>query len=332
MLAALMSRTAQRELLSIYDDRILTQQQLASVYGKWSAQVLLQHRIVLHLLLQSFALIAFILLCVVFFDTLVRNLLRRPGLDRRRMYTRRILLTLGIQLVGLLLIVLIVFGTPRQMPTIVGFTTAGLTVALQDFILAFFGWFVLMGKNGIRVGDWVEINGVGGEVVEVGLLHTTLLETGNWTDKGNPTGRRVTIINSFAVKGQYFNFSTTGQWMWDEIMFSIPASGDAYAVIELIYRAVVKETEQEARLAEEEWKRVTRKNDLSRFTADPAVSLRPGIYGVEIVARYVTRASDRFEMRNRLYQCVISLLHKETVSRPDSSPTKLDQPQTPISA
>jgi len=232
----------------------------------------------------------------------------------------------------LLLIVLIVFGTPLQMPTIGGFTTAGLTVALQDFILGFFGWFVLMGKNGIRVGDWVEINGVGGEVVEVGLLHTTLLETGNWTDKGHPTGRRVTFINSFAVKGQYFNFSTTGQWMWDEIMFSIPASGDAYAVIELIYRAVVKETEEKARLAEEEWKRVARKNDLSRFTADPAVNLRPGLYGVEIVVRYVTRASDRFEMRNRLYQCVISLLHKETVSRPDSSPTKLDQPQTPISA
>jgi type IV secretory pathway TrbD component len=67
------------------------------------------------------------------------------------MYARRILLTLGIQLVGLLLILMIVFGVPRQMPTIVGLTTAGLTVVLQDFILAFFGWFVLMGKNGIRV-------------------------------------------------------------------------------------------------------------------------------------------------------------------------------------
>ena len=113
-----------------------------------------------------------------------------------------------------------------------------------------------MGKNGIRVGDWVEINGVGGEVVEIGLLRTTLLETGNWTDKGHPTGRRVTLINSFAIKGQYFNFSTAGQWMWDEIMFSIPATADAYAMIEIIYQAVVKETEQEARQAEEEWKQL----------------------------------------------------------------------------
>jgi len=332
MLTALLSRTAQRELLSIYDDRIQTQQQLASVYDKWSAQVLLQHRIELHLLLQSFGLIAFILLCVIFFDNLVLYFVRRrAAVDRRRMYTRRILFTLGIQLIGLLLILVVIFGTPRQMPTIVGLTTAGLTVVLQDFILAFFGWFVLTGKNGIRVGDWVEINGVGGEVVEVGLLRTTLLETGNWTDKGHPTGRRVTFINSFAIKGQYFNFSTTGQWMWDEIMFSIPATADTYAVIKLIYQVVVKETEQDARQAEEEWKHVTRKNQLSRFTAEPAVSLRPGAYGIEIVVRYVTRASTRFEVRNRLYQSVIGLLQKPVASRPETtSPSELHQPQTPI--
>jgi small-conductance mechanosensitive channel len=248
------------------------------------------------------------------------------------MHTRRILLTFGVQLIGLVLILVIIFGTPRQMPTIVGLTTAGLTVVLQDFILAFFGWFVLMGKNGIRVGDWVEINGIGGEVVEVGLLRTTLLETGNWTDKGHPTGRRVTFINSFAVKGQYFNFSTTGQWMWDEITFSIPETSDAYGVIELIYQAVVNETKREARQAEEEWQHVTRRNDLSRFTSDPAVSLRPGIYGIEIVVRYVTRASARFEVRNRLYQRVIGLLQKSGEPQSQAQPSKSHQQQTPIRA
>ena len=128
------------------------------------------------------------------------------------------------------------------MPTILGLGAAGLTVVFQDFILAFFGWFILMGKNGIRVGDWVEINGVGGEVVEIGLFRTALLETGNWTDKGHPTGRRVTFINNFAITGQYFNFSTTGQWMWDEITVNIPPGVDSYKTIEAIHNAVLKET------------------------------------------------------------------------------------------
>ena len=316
-LATLAAKSAHQQLLSIYDDRIQTQRQLAVVYGKWSAQLLLQRRIVLHVLLQLFALIAFILICVILIDALVRHLLDHPGLDRRRTHTLRILFQLGIQFVGLLLVLLVIFGAPYQMPTIVGLTTAGLTVVLQDFILAFFGWFVLMGKNGIRLGDWVEINGVGGEVVDIGLFRTALLETGNWTDKAHPTGRRVTFINSFAIKGQFFNFSTTGQWMWDEIMFSIPASENTYATIELIYQAVLKETEKEARFAEEEWRRVTQKSDMSRFTAEPAVDMRPGAVGIDIVLRYVTRASNRFEMRNRLYQRVIDLLHKTLTPRPD---------------
>jgi small-conductance mechanosensitive channel len=310
-LATLENKTAQSQLLSIYDDRIQSQQQLAAVYSKWSAQVLLQHRTVLHLLLGSLALIAFILICVILFDALVRHFVDRPTLERRLMQTLRVIFKLGIQFLGLLLILLIIFGVPRQMPTILGLTTAGLTVVLQDFIIAFFGWFVLMGKNGIRVGDWVEINGVGGEVVEIGLFRSALLETG----KGHPTGRRVTFINSFAIKGQYFNFSTTGQWMWDEITLSIPAADDTHATIDLISKAVLKETEKDARLAEAEWKRVTRQNGLSQFTAGPTVDMRPGVSGVDIIVRYVTRASDRFDVQNRLYQSVIGLLHKPLTPR-----------------
>ncbi len=272
--------------------------------------MLLQHRIALHLILQSVALIVAVLLGVVLLDTLARHLVERPALDRRRMQTLRIIFKWGIQLAGIVLILLVIFGAPNQMPTILGLTTAGLTVVLQDFIIAFFGWFVLMGKNGIRVGDWVEINGVGGEVVEIGLFRTAMLETGNWTDKGHPTGRRVTFINSFAIKGQYFNFSTTGQWMWDEITVSIPAADDTYELVEHIQEAVHKETEKDARLAEEEWKRATGQNSLGHFAVGPAVDMRPGASGIDIVVRYVTRAADRFEVRNRLYQRVIDLLHK----------------------
>ncbi|WP_263415436.1 mechanosensitive ion channel domain-containing protein [Terriglobus albidus] len=309
-LASLKERAAERQILSIFDDRIQTQQQLADVYRKWSDQVLLQHRIVLHLLLQSLAVIVALMVCVILMDTLILKLLERPGLDRRRKQTLQTILQLGVQVMGILLVLLVVFGTPRQMSTILGLVTAGLTVVLQDFILAFFGWFVLMGRNGIRVGDWVEINGVGGEVIEINLFRTTMLETGNWTAKGHPTGRRVTFINSFAIRGQYFNFSTTGQWMWDEISVSIPASDDTYAVVEEIHNVILQETEKSARLAEEEWRRSTRQYGLSQFSADPAINLRPSGAGIDLVIRYITRASERFETRNRLYQRVIDVMHK----------------------
>ena len=325
-LANLKQRGALSQILGICNDRIQSERQLAGVYGKWSAQILLQHRIVQHMLLQSFALIAFILICVILLDSLARQLIDGPKLDRGRVKTLHIIFKLGIQLTGALVILFVIFGAPNEMPTIVGLTTAGLTLVLQDFIIAFFGWFVLMGKNGIRIGDWVEINGVAGEVAEIGLFRTSMLETGNWTDQGHPTGRRVSFINSFAIRGQYFNFSTAGQWMWDEIRFSIPAEQESYDLVELIHKAVLSETEKDARLAEAEWKRSPRHSGLSQFAADPAVEMRPGASGINIVVRYVTRASDRFEVRNRLYQSVIGLLNKPATGQPGPDEPGPSQP------
>ena len=152
---------------------------------------------------------------------------------------------------------LIVFGTPGQMPTIIGLATAGMTVVLRDFIVAFFGWFVLIGRNGVRVGDWVEIKGVGGEVIEIGVFKTVLLEMGNWTNTGHPTGRRVSFMNGYAIEGVYFNFSTAGQWLWDELQVTVPAAGDPYGTAQRIRETVEKETEADAQLAEQDWERIT---------------------------------------------------------------------------
>jgi small-conductance mechanosensitive channel len=309
-LASIRAKSGERQLLSISTDRIQTQKQLSAVYGKWSAQVRLQHRILFHLILRSMALIFFIVICMVLCDALVRRLTENPALDRRQMRTLRTILQLGVQVLGIALILFVVFGLPQQLSTILGLATAGLTIALQDFILAFLGWFALMGKNGIRVGDWVEINGVGGEVTEIGLIGTTLLETGTSSETGHPTGRRITFMNSFAIRGQYFNFSTTGQWMWDEITVSVPASDDTQALVEGIHKAVLEETKEDVGVAEHEWKRGARDDGLSQFSADPVVNLRPSATGIDIQVRYVTRASERFEVRNRLYQHVIDLLHK----------------------
>lgn len=315
--AAMVSRVARMgkmhaiaQVHSIVDDRIQTQQQLSNVYERWLAQVQLQHRIIRHLILQSFALIAFLLLCAAVLSALVRMMVDRSKMDKRSLHTLRTVARLGIQIVTLLLVLLVIFGAPDHTPTILGLATAGLTVVFQDFILAFFGWFVLMGKNGIRIGDWVEINGVAGEVIEIGLFRTSLLETGNWTDRGHPTGRRVTFLNKFAISGQFLNFSTTGQWMWDEISVNVPVGEDTFERIDQIHKAVLQETEEGGQRAEQEWQRSAKQMDLQLFSAMPTVEMRPAGEGIDILVRYVTRAADRFEMRNRLYQLVIDLLHK----------------------
>ena len=307
--------SVQQNIQSILNDRLGAHKQLVALYGRWGEQVEIQRKMVVHLILRSLALIAAVCVLVILAGWALQLALEKMIRDPRHKQTLKTVLNLGTQVVGLLLILLIIFGVPQQMPTILGLATAGLTVVFQDFILAFCGWFVLMGPNGVRVRDWVEIDGVGGEVVQVGLFRTWLLETGNWTANGHPTGRKVSFLNGYAIRGKYFNFSTAGQWMWDEIKVTVPPETDIHLLLKGIYEATVKTTEADAKMAEAEWKGVTHEDGLPQFSPMPSVNLRPAGAGVDIVIRYITRARVRVESRNQLFAMIVALM--QGVSKED---------------
>jgi len=307
MVALLRQLSDQHKTLAELDKRIQDNQQLADVYARWSGLVGKRRAEALHVILRSLAVVFAILLVTVVTDQGIRQAFIRLA-DARRLYQLRLMSTIAVQLVAAGLILLVVFGPPNQVSTILGLATAGLTIVLKDFIVAFFGWFALMGKNGIRIGDWVEIGGVSGEVIEIGVFKTVLLEMGNVTYVGHPTGRRVSMMNSFAIEGHYFNFSTAGQWLWDEVQATLPATVDPDQAAQEIRELVERETEADALAAEKDWERVTQRYGTRAFSAKPAVEFRTSTKGLDIVVRYITRAPQRFELRVRLLHAIVDLL------------------------
>ena len=295
--------------LADLDKRIQDEQELANAYAGWIAVIHSHQRAALHGMIQSALVIILILLTVYLADRWIDRYLSELGQERTRLHTLRAVIRFAIQAVGVVLILLVILGAPQQTTTFLGLATAGMTVALKDFIVGFFGWFVLMGKNGLRVGDWVEINGVAGEVVEINLLRTVLLETGNWTDTGHPTGRKVAFVNSYAIEGHFFNFTTSGQWMWDELQITVPPNQDPYPLLDAIQKTVAKETETNAAAAEKEWKNAASNYKVSSVSAAPAVNLRPTAAGVEVHVRYIARAQERSAIRARLNQALVELQH-----------------------
>ena len=305
-------RAGDQKALITLDKRINNERQLAEVYGDWILVVAGKQRAVLYRGMIGVTIILGILLIGVFFDGWLEHFLGKTSLDRRQVETLRTVTRVSLQIVAVLFILLVVLGPPSQLGTFLGLAGAGLTVALKDFIVGFLGWFVLMGKNGIRLGDWVEINGVTGEVVELGMFHTVLLETGNWTDSSHPTGRRVTFTNSFAIEGHYFNFSTSGQWLWDELQIVVPVGQDPYPIVDAIQKKVVEATSEGALQAEKEWKGAVRTREMSAQTAAPAVNIKPVIGGIEIAVRYITRANERYQLRAKLYEAAVALMGQAT--------------------
>jgi small-conductance mechanosensitive channel len=317
--AALLNQTkviaADQKVLTLLDRRISDQRQLSDIYAQWSAAAAAQSRALAHVLLLNALIVLIVLIALLFLDEWIQHLLNNPKLDRRQVETLRSIARVSLRVVAVIIILLIVIGVPTQFGTMIGIVGAGLTVALKDFIVAFFGWLMLMGRNGIRLGDWVEINGVSGEVAELGMFHTVLMETGNWSDAGHPTGRRVTFTNSFAIEGHYFNFSTSGQWLWDELQVVVPAGRDPYPIVDAITKQVAEATAESARQAEEEWQRAVPAQRGKVFSGTPGVNVKPVIGGVEIAIRYITRANERFLLRAKLYQAAVDLLGERATAQ-----------------
>ena len=316
--ASLVGRTkaiaADQAILTLVNRRIADQNQLARVYSQWASVVALQSRKLAHGMLLDALIVIGVLILLLLLDGWLQHLLDRPKLDRRQVETLRSITRMSLRVVAVLIILLVVIGIPSQFATTIGIVGAGLTVALKDFIVAFFGWLVLMGRNGIRLGDWVEINGVSGEVTELGMFHTVLLETGNWSDSGHPTGRRVTFTNSFAIEGHYFNFSTSGQWLWDELQVVVPIGRDPYPIVEAITKQVVQATADSSQQAEQEWQRAVPAQRGKSFSGTPGVNVKPVVGGVEISVRYITRANERYLVRAKLYQQAVDLLGAKPAS------------------
>jgi len=322
MLDTTKHRAADRKTLATLDRRIDNEKQLAGGYDEWIGVVATEQRSLVNGGLRGVLVILVIAIIALFVDDWIAHVLGKMSMDRRQVETLRTAAGVTLQIVGVISVGLVVFGPPTQLGTILGLAGAGLTIALKDFIVGFFGWFVLMGKNGIRMGDWVEINGVTGEVVELGMFHTVLLETGNWTDSGHPTGRRVTFTNSFAVEGHYFNFSTSGQWLWDELKIVMPAGQNPYPIVDAIHKKVLEATAEGAGQAEQEWQAAAKSPDSKALSAAPAINIKPVIGGTEISVRYITRATQRSELRAKLNHAAVDLLGSGLAPQHDSDSPK----------
>ena len=298
--------------LSELDGRISDLNRLVHAYSDWQAIVQSQRTLILNRIGRDCLSIVLIALGVFALNTFIRGLFRKLERDYQRLQHSRVLLMLLVRILGVFLIFVVIFGLPNQISTVIGLITAGITIALKDFIVSFLGWFVLMGRDGIRVGDWVEIDGVRGEVIEITTLRTVLLETGNWAAEGHPTGRRVVLMNKYAIDGKYFNFSTSGQWLWDEFVISIPPGRDLPEVeLEKVRGKVREQTWNDTVGAEREWSGMAEAHGVSEFSTTPLVELRPSLAGRDLVIRYVTKAQNRFAMRIRLHQELMSILQPE---------------------
>jgi len=162
--------------------------------------------------------------------------------DPRRRYQfllmRRIVLWIAVALV-----LIFAFVTEiGAVATFAGLITAGVAVALQNVIVSIVGYFLLIGKYGIRVGDRVQVGSVSGEVVDIGLVRFHLLEMSDGATDAEPTGRVVAFSNSvvFQSTSGLFKHLPGINFSWREIILKFASDSDFHAIRDRLHQAIDK--------------------------------------------------------------------------------------------
>jgi small-conductance mechanosensitive channel len=178
---------------------------------------------------------------------------------------------------AILIVILIRVWIPDTSSVMVslGLVTAGFAVAFQDVAKNFLGGVVIIVGRLYEVGDRIEIGGEAGDVIDIGLMNTSLLEIGNWMHDDQPTGRMTLIPNGKVMVTQIHNYTKDHCFIWDELSIPLTFTSDLQKAQRVILNIVRKETEDITHKAEKEINQLEEKYYLSSRGMDPSVGVTP---------------------------------------------------------
>ncbi len=238
-----------------------------------------------------------------------RKILRKIKDTDSRYRTRKVLIFSGYLLTIILIIV--VFSDKLGGFTVaLGVAGAGIAFALQEVIASFAGWLAIMFGGFYKTGDRVQLGGIKGDVIDIGVIRTTLMETGQWVDGDLYNGRIVRIANSFVFKEPVFNYSADFPFLWDEIKIPIQYGSDYQAVREILSRAAYDLVGDYITIAQETWQQMVNKYMIEDASTEPMVTLIANDNWVEFTLRYTVDLKKRRTIKNNLYLRILEEVDK----------------------
>jgi small-conductance mechanosensitive channel len=189
-----------------------------------------------------------------------------------------------------------------------GVAGAGIAFALQEVIASFAGWLAIVFGGFYKPGDRVQLGGIKGDVMDIGVLRTTIMETGQWVDGDLYNGRIVLIANSFVFKEPVFNYSGDFPFLWDEIKIPVQY-GSNYEKAKEIFEAAGKEVAGDlTERSQAQWSKMQSKFRLEDAQTEPMVSLIANDNWVEFTLRYLVNYKKRRATKTELFSKILKVI------------------------
>ena len=316
--SALDAATARYKLVSAAALPLSKEAILLEVYktnlDNWRAATRDQYAANIKELLIRLSLLGVLLGIILGIFALWQRAILRYVQDSRRRYQFLLLRRISLWIVITFVITLGLVSQLGSLATFAGLMTAGVAVALQNVILAIVGYFLLIGKFGVRVGDRVQISGVAGEVVEIGLIRVHIMELAGAGTDAHPTGRVVAFSNSIVFQSNpgLFRQVPGTSFIWHEITLTFAPDSDYHAVEQRLRTAVEGALRDYSKDLELQRRHMERSlGFVSIDSLAPGVRFRFTAAGLEAVLRFPVESGKAAEIDDRVAREVLRAINQE---------------------
>jgi small-conductance mechanosensitive channel len=228
---------------------------------------------------------------------------RIEGVDTRYRFRKLIGFT-GI-LAGFILITVVFSDRLGNLTVAFGVAGAGIAFALQEVIASIAGWAAISVGGFYSVGDRVQLGGIVGDVIDIGILRTTVMEIGQWVKADLYNGRIVRIANSFVFKEPVFNYSADFPFLWDEITVPVKYGSDYHLAREILLSIAHEQVGNYVPNAQKHWELMVRKFMIEKATVEPMVTMVANDNWIEFTVRYVTDFKKRRSTKDLLFTRIL---------------------------
>jgi len=213
-------------------------------------------------------------------------------------------------MISVLLLVSIFSDRLSGLTVAFGVAGAGIAFALQEVIASIAGWVAVSVGGFYSTGDRVQLGGIKGDVIDIAMLRTTIMECGEWVQGDLYTGRIVRVANSFVFKEPVFNYSGDFPFLWDEITLPVRYGSDWKLAKTMLHQIVDDVLVGYANQVKQSWREMVVRYRVEDANVEPMITLRATDNWIEFTVRYVVDYRRRRWMKDHLFTRILEEVDK----------------------
>ena len=257
---------------------------------------------------RGFQTLIAIALIYFVFKVVLEEVVSRSIKDARSQYSFRRTMSIIYYVAIVVSIIAIWVRDTQTLLVSYGLVAAGIAVTLQDVFKSFAGGVIIFATGVYKVGERIEIGGKFGDVIDIGIMYTTLLEIKEWVHGDQPTGRIITMPNSSVLNNPVNNYTSELSFIFEDMSIPITYESNWRKATEEIMSIVRRETGQVAATADEQLQAMRRRFYVEKRAVEPAVFLTITDNWINLNIRFPTMARERRITRSRISTAILEMI------------------------